>query len=365
MAAKSAGSAKQINHDHVRLYADMVATLEQVVGAPKLTDLFSRIRASGVCNPLPVAQDPEVLRLLKRTGIVPEYSENAAAQKLAEEFMRDFAESVSRTPAQISLVLRLYSSGMYGIMADPVCGASPLCRHCGITRFCEYYNRTPSSSGYDRLPPAKRFTRSGESALTEEELLMLVLGGTRPGADHEKAAKALLQKFSTLRGVANASYQELSSLRDVNETAAIRIGAAAAFHRRITEEKRLITPSVRSGKDFFDLFHHKLRDSRKERFYTVLLDQQNRIMREEEVSVGSLVAAQVHPREVFAPVLRDSAAAVAFVHNHPSGDSTPSESDIVLTKKLCEAAKLLGIRVLDHVIVGDGTYTSFVDEGLL
>lgn len=354
-----------VNHDHARLYADMVSALEKTVGAPKLAELFARIRQSGLSAPLPVAQDPEVLRLLKRMGRIPEYSENAVAQKLAEEFLRDFSDSVSRTPAQISVVLRLYASGMYGLVAEPICGASPLCGKCGITRFCEYYNRTPVAGSVDRLPASKRFIRSGETALSERELLVLLLGGGRATAEHEKTAEALLLKFGTLRGVANATYQEMAGLRDVPESAALRVAAAAACHRLITEEKRLAKPVVRSGKDFFDLFHQKLRDSRKERFYIVLLDQQHRIMREEEISVGSLVSAQVHPREVFAPVIRDSAAAVAFVHNHPSGDSRPSDSDIALTKKLCEAANLLGVRVLDHVIVGDGTYTSFVDDNLL
>lgn len=361
------GGRKELRNqnDHARLYADMVATLQGVVDERRLGDLFCRIRSAGVTGSLPVAQDAEVLRMLKRMGILANNCEPAHAQKLTEEFVRVFAEQVSRTPAEISLLLRMLASGMYGIMERGICSSTPDCGRCGITRFCEYYNHTPGDSSLNRIPASKRFLRGGEGAVTDQELLALILGGNRPSADNLTAAEALLRKFGSLRGIINATFQELSSLCDVSESVAYRLAAAAALHRRVTDEKRITMPAVRSGKDFFDLFHHKLRDKKKEIFYVILLDQQNRIITEEEISVGTLISAQVHPREVFAPAIKASAAAIAFVHNHPSGESTPSENDINLTKRLCEAGKMLGIRVLDHVIIGDGKYTSFVDEGIL
>jgi DNA repair protein RadC len=120
-----------------------------------------------------------------------------------------------------------------------------------------------------------------------------------------------------------------------------------------------------SSAEVFRHFHERLRDHRKEVFLALLLDGKNRVIREVKVSEGSLTASIVHPREVFAPVVRDSAAAVLFVHNHPSGDPTPSREDIEITTRLREAGELMGVRVLDHIIIGSGSYVSFADRGLI
>jgi DNA repair protein RadC len=115
----------------------------------------------------------------------------------------------------------------------------------------------------------------------------------------------------------------------------------------------------------FDYLHHEFRDSRKEHFLALLLDGRNRIIRRVQISEGSLNQSIVHPREVFSPAVRESAAAVILVHNHPSGDPAPSAEDIAITRRLREAGEIMGIRVLDHIIVGDGDFTSFVERGLL
>jgi DNA repair protein RadC len=120
-----------------------------------------------------------------------------------------------------------------------------------------------------------------------------------------------------------------------------------------------------ASQDVADFYRPRLRDRKKEEFRCVLLDTKNRFLREETVSTGSLTASLVHPRETFKAAVRESAAAVIFVHNHPSGDARPSQEDIALTKRLVQAGDLLGIRVLDHVIVGDGGHFSFRDSGLI
>ena len=109
----------------------------------------------------------------------------------------------------------------------------------------------------------------------------------------------------------------------------------------------------------------QLAGKKREQFQVLLLDRKNRVTRDVMISQGSLTASIVHPREVFNPAIRDSAAAVIFVHNHPSGDPQPSPEDHTLTERLAEAGQLLGIPVLDHIIVGRDTYMSFADEGLL
>jgi DNA repair protein RadC len=135
--------------------------------------------------------------------------------------------------------------------------------------------------------------------------------------------------------------------------------------------RRFATKALRPGDRFtssaevFRHYHERLRDRRKEVFLALLLDSKNRVLREVQVSEGSLTASIVHPREVFAPVVRESAAAVLFIHNHPSGDPTPSREDLEITSRLREAGELMGVRVLDHIIIGSGDYVSLADRGLL
>ena len=151
----------------------------------------------------------------------------------------------------------------------------------------------------------------------------------------------------------------------MTEALAMRLRAALALARRWNVEARCRGRQFRGGADFFEFFAPRLRDLKKESFFVVLLDQKNRYMACEPVSTGTLTGAMVHPREVFRPAIREAAAAVAFVHNHPSGSPEPSRDDREITARLLEVARLVGIRVLDHVIVGDGEYFSFVEEGLL
>jgi DNA repair protein RadC len=122
---------------------------------------------------------------------------------------------------------------------------------------------------------------------------------------------------------------------------------------------------ISSSADLFKHFHPALRDVKHELFKVVLLDAKNTVLKETTVSEGSLTLSIVHPREVFTLAVRESAAAVILVHNHPSGDPTPSQEDRRLTDRLVAAGRLLGIRVLDHLVIGDGRYVSFSDEGWL
>jgi len=351
--------------DNTYYYSGMLQTIEEFVDHALLAELFARIREAGLDASLPVNSDPAVHRMFVRVGLIPPNSEAPVATKLVEEFIRLLSEDLSRTPAQISLLLRLFSCGMYGVMAEAVCGATPRCSVCQITRKCEYFSKTPLTAAESKLPSFKRFLRGGEDLVSDAELLALIIGGSKPSTACTLIAEALITKFGSLRSLVNSSCSEMTRLEGVTETIAVKIAAACALHRKVAEESRLRKPAVRSGKDFFDLYHHKLRDRKKESFFVVLLDVQNHIMKDEEVSVGSLAEASVYPREVFSTPVREAAYAVAFVHNHPTGDSKPSEPDKTLTKRLVECGTLLGIPVIDHVIIGDGCYTSFFDEGLI
>jgi DNA repair protein RadC len=154
-------------------------------------------------------------------------------------------------------------------------------------------------------------------------------------------------------------------MKGIGPAKATQVMAALEIGKRFATEGKGPQTTIRTSSDVADFYFPMMRDLKKEVFKCVLLDGKNRILKDVTISEGSLTASVVHPREVFNPAVRESAAAVLFVHNHPSGDPTPSEEDIEVTKQLVEAGKILGIRVLDHVIIGDGRSVSFVDMGMI
>jgi DNA repair protein RadC len=348
-----------------QVYSEMIGTLQREVGEERLSGLLSELRSSGIHDALPLAGETDVLRLLSRLGWIDTPASEETVKR-AEEIVREFAEAVDRTPAIISIVLRLYAEGLYGVAPSGVCGNPPRCKACALTRLCAHYNAPPSRSAREKvLAPAERLRVGGAGSLADDELLALVAGSGKTPAKSMELARELLDRYGSLRKLAAATGPELESYASVSRPAAARILSAFALAGRMAEEARRHGPAVRSGKDFYDLYHKRLRDQRQEIFLVVLLDQRNRILRDEQVSQGSLTGALVHPREVFAPAIRESAAAIALVHNHPSGDPSPSQEDRTITRRLSETANVVGIRLLDHVIVGEGTYTSFIDDGLL
>jgi DNA repair protein RadC len=163
----------------------------------------------------------------------------------------------------------------------------------------------------------------------------------------------------------SAAVAELCDVPGIGPAKAAEILAVGELARRFAANP--LTPGSRftSSRQVFEHFHERLRDRKKEVFLTLMLDSKNRVLREIQISEGSLNASIVHPREVFQPVIRESAAAVLFVHNHPSGDPEPSREDLELTTRLRDAGALMGVRVLDHIIIGSGRYISLADRGLM
>ena len=215
--------------------------------------------------------------------------------------------------------------------------------------------------------PREKLLNNGTPTLSDAELLALIIR-TGNAADKTSAvdqARQLLSSFGSLRSLAAANTAELCQQKGIGPAKAAEIQALFELARRFARQQ--IRPGDRftSSADIFDHYHETLRDRKKEVFISLLLDSKNRLLKEIQVSEGSLNASIVHPREVFAPVIRESAAAVLFVHNHPSGDPTPSREDIDLTARLKDAGELMGVRVLDHIIIGSGSYVSFCDRGLL
>ena len=168
-----------------------------------------------------------------------------------------------------------------------------------------------------------------------------------------------------LRRLSTRSVVELRAVASLRRSEADWLRGVFELGRRVMDARLPAGAPFLSPRQIFDHFHARLRDRKREMFLVVLLDARHRVLREEIVSEGSLTTSIVHPREVFCSAVRESAGAVVLVHNHPSGDPAPSEEDVAVTRRLVQASELIGIRVLDHVIVGDGCYTSFKEAGLL
>lgn len=217
--------------------------------------------------------------------------------------------------------------------------------------------------------PRERLMKLGTDALSEAQLLAIVLstGNASSGQSALDLAMQLVRTFGGLRALDAASIAELCQLKGIGPAKATTIKAALELGKRLSGEPAQRNFKVTSPQDLVNYFQPRLQHLRKEVFKAVLLNTKHQVLKDVTVSEGSLSASLVHPREAFLPAIKESAAAVIFLHNHPSGDPTPSAEDKELTLRLAEVGQLVGINVLDHIIIGTGTpgYLSFRDAGLL
>ena len=224
---------------------------------------------------------------------------------------------------------------------------------------------TPSIKSWPRADrPREKLLDHGAGSLSSAELLAVVL---RTGSEGESAlgqARAVMESTGGgFRRLAAAGVAELCRTRGIGPVKAAQILAVLEIAKRFGQEEFEPGALFRGSYDVYAHFRERLGGECHEQFYAVLLDNKNRKLKDVCISQGSLTSSVVHPREVYLPVIRESAAAVIFVHNHPSGDPTPSREDLDITRRLREVGDLVGIRVLDHVVIGRGRYVSFVDDG--
>lgn len=210
----------------------------------------------------------------------------------------------------------------------------------------------------------ERFLQSGFEGFLDYEIIELLLTLGQPRKDCKQMAKEAILKFKGLRGVLDASLEELQQIKGIGETNAIGIKLFQAVSERYAKEK--ITPKslFNSPKLVFDYLQEKLAREQNEHFVILCLDMRNNLIFH-EVSVGTLNASLVHPREVFKKAIQANSAQVIIAHNHPSGNPTPSEEDIITTRRLVEAGKILGISVTDHIIVSVDNFVSFKEQRLI
>lgn len=210
--------------------------------------------------------------------------------------------------------------------------------------------------------PRERLIKNGAAALSDSELLAIIL---RTGSKQENVinlSQRLLSEYN-LKQLSTINIVQLMNIHGIKESKAAQIAACFEIARRLESFNEEVKPKVNSPEDVYRRIYPRMREQKKENFIELCLDTKNQIIKEEIISIGSLNANVVHPREVFKTALAVSAAHIIVAHNHPSGDPTPSREDIEVTKKLMEAGKIIGVDVLDHVIIGDGRHFSMKEAG--
>ncbi len=213
--------------------------------------------------------------------------------------------------------------------------------------------------------PRERMQQHGAQALSHAELLAILL---RTGTRNESAvylAQRILNECGGLRKLAESGWEDLTHIRGIGPAKALQLQASIELGRRIARSKLPETVKITCPQDVADLLMEEMRHYREEQFVCLFLNTKNHVIGRQTLSIGSLNASIVHPREVFKAAIRRSSASILCAHNHPSGDPTPSAEDLQLTKRLAEAGQLLGIELLDHLVIGDSSFISLKEMGCI
>ena len=213
--------------------------------------------------------------------------------------------------------------------------------------------------------PRERLLLEGAHYLSNAELLAILLRTGSKGQSALAIAQKLLRQSEGLKFLNEMTVEELMSLQGMGESKAIQILASIELGKRISKASHIKQDSILSPEDCVSFLAADMKHLTQEHFIVLFLDTKNYIIGRKTIFIGSLNKAIVHPREVFKEAIKRSSASVICAHNHPSGDATPSQQDIQLTHRLYEAGELIGIRLLDHLIIGDNQFTSLKEKGYL
>ncbi|MCP3030457.1 DNA repair protein RadC [Halobacillus sp. A1] len=213
--------------------------------------------------------------------------------------------------------------------------------------------------------PRERLLKLGASHLSNQELLAILLGsGTRQESVTDLAHR-ILSHFEGIMLLKDATIEELTAIRGIGAAKGVLLLSAIEFGRRIQHMKPVERYVIRSPEDGADFVMEEMRDLKQEHFICLFLNTKNQVIHRQTIFIGSLNASIVHPREVFKEAVKRSAASIICAHNHPSGDPTPSQEDIQVTRRLNECGKMIGIELLDHLVIGDRTFISLKEKGYL
>jgi len=212
----------------------------------------------------------------------------------------------------------------------------------------------------------EKFLKSGISGFHDYEIVELLLTLGTPRKDCKQQAKEALKRFKSLKGVLEAPIEELKEIKGIGPNNAFGIKLFQDISEQYLKEK-IINEKIqpKSSKEVFNYLYQSMQKNKKEIFKVMFLDGKNRLIEVEDLFEGSLNSSAVYPREIIKKAIQHNAISLIFIHNHPSGDPTPSQSDRDITRELVFAGKLMRIAVLDHIIIGDSKYFSFADDGLI
>jgi DNA repair protein RadC len=216
-----------------------------------------------------------------------------------------------------------------------------------------------------RLRLRQRFTKAGLAGFHDYEIIELLLTLVTPQKDMKDQAKQAITRFGSLRGVLEAPVEELRKIKGIGPVNSLGIKIVQEVAREFLKEKLMDKPVFESAQAIFDYLYHSMRDLKNEIFKVFYLNNQNQILASEDLFEGTLDSSVVWTREVVVNALKNNAANLIFVHNHPSGAPDPSDSDREVTRDLVYAGRIMQIKVLDHIIIGDNRYFSFSAAGLI
>ena len=211
----------------------------------------------------------------------------------------------------------------------------------------------------------EKFLKNGLDGFHDYEIIELLLTLGTPRKDCKQSAKDALKKFGSLKGVLEASPSELKKIKGIGDNNVFGLKIAQSVSRRYLADRIIDKDFIRSADEVIDYLKHNLRDKSREVFLVIYLNGRNQILNMEELFEGTLSTSAVYPREVVKRALVNDAAALVFVHNHPSGNPNPSQDDLIITKKLKEAALAIDVSVHDHLIIAGNDVYSFADHGLI
>jgi len=217
----------------------------------------------------------------------------------------------------------------------------------------------------EEIRPRERLLAQGANSLAITELLAIIIRTGTASTTALQLSDLLLKHFGSLEVLAQAEVDEISKIKGIGQTKAIQIKAALELGTRLITLQAKKREGIKNAEDVFNLLLPTMRYLDKEYFRAVFLDTKNQVLQIKDISIGSLNASIVHPRELFKAAIKVSSAAIILAHNHPSGDPNPSPEDIEITKRIWEGGQILGIKILDHIIIGDNKYVSLKERKII
>jgi len=324
-----------------------------------------------------VIPDQGRTRWLERMGFLEQDQDSKSKRENCVRVQEEFAHQAGVSLSEFSLVTGAFAGSLgEDFKTSAFCIRTPKCPECALKDKCPTFRFTKTEKKRDHQSlqskirrterPREKLEEKGAKSLSEEELIAILLRTGSGKLNALELSQQLLRDMENLSRLSQLNVTELSKYHGLGRVKAITLIAAFELASRLKmESMSSIKPVFNSSRRVFQYFQNRFMQSRKEEFITLLLNTKLELIREVQISLGTLNQSLVHPREVFHDAIKESAYSVIFVHNHPSGDPAPSRDDIKITDRLVKAGDILQIKVNDHIIIGRSSYYSFKDEDRL